>query len=111
MALIDTLLKKQRRGSINVTSVPSGNTRKTAQSIIATCREHGVALRIDKNGDLVVGLAGAKANEPTQPWPSLLIELEAHLEEVARLVEAGWTLRVDFPKKGDDPVAEPRDAD
>ena len=50
-------------------------------------------LRIDETGDLVVG----KADEPTQPWPDLLVELEAHLEPVARLVEAGWTLKAGFP--------------
>jgi len=54
-------------------------------------------LRIDETGDLVVGKAGGKADEPTQPWPDLLAELEAHLEPVARLVEAGWTLKAGFP--------------
>jgi hypothetical protein len=63
-----------------------------------TCRDHGVALRIDENGDLVVGKAGAKADEPTQPWRALLTEIEANLEAVARLVESAWHLRVDFPK-------------
>lgn len=68
-----------------------------AQSIIETCRAYGVALGIDPaNGDLVVGKAGAKADQPSQPWPSLLRAIEAHLEEVAALVEAGWTLRADF---------------
>ncbi len=70
-----------------------------AESIIKTCRAHGVALRIDEGGDLVVGKAGAKADEPTQPWPSLLVEIEANLEPVARLVEAGWHLHVGFPSK------------
>ena len=69
-----------------------------AYSILETCREYGVALRIDDDGDLVVGKAGAKANEPTQPWPTLLAEIEAHLDAVAQLVEAGWHLRAGFPK-------------
>jgi hypothetical protein len=45
---------------------------------------------------LVVGRAGAKADEPSQPWPSLIRAIEAHLEAVARLVEAGWTVRAEF---------------
>ena len=71
-----------------------------AYAIITACQRYGVALRIDANGDLVVGKAGAKAEEPTQPWVSLLVAIEAHLEAVARLVEAGWTLRADFPQSG-----------
>jgi hypothetical protein len=70
-----------------------------AHSIVTTCQRYGVALRIDQaTGDLVVGKVGAKADEPTQPWPSLLIAIEAHLEAVASLVEGGWTLRADFPQ-------------
>ncbi len=71
-----------------------------AYSLLTTCRRYGVALRIDpENGDLVVGKAGAKADEPTQPWVVLVRELEAHVEAVATLVEAGWTLRAEFPKE------------
>jgi TubC N-terminal docking domain len=70
-----------------------------AESIVAACQRYGVTLRIDATtGDLVVGKAGAKADEPTQPWPSLLIAIEAHLEAVASLVEAGWTLKTEFPQ-------------
>jgi hypothetical protein len=70
-----------------------------AHSIVATCQRAGVALRIDKaTGALVVGKAGAKPDAPTQPWPSLLIAIEAHLEAVAALVEGGWNLRADFPQ-------------
>jgi hypothetical protein len=67
-------------------------------SFVATCQRYGVALRIDPDGTLVVGKAGAKADEPTQPWPSLLIAIEAHLDAVASLVEGGWNLRADFPQ-------------
>ncbi|MGO9681346.1 MAG: hypothetical protein ACLPTZ_01820 [Beijerinckiaceae bacterium] len=69
-----------------------------AYSILETCQRAGVALRIDpENGDLVVGKAGAKSDEPTQPWVSLVHELEAHVEAVAGLVESGWTLTAEFP--------------
>jgi hypothetical protein len=71
-----------------------------AYSVLDKCRHHGVALRIDpETGDLVVGRAGATADEPTQPWPTVLMELEAHLEDVAALVASGWTLTTDFPKQ------------
>jgi hypothetical protein len=69
-----------------------------AWSILETCRCYGVALRIDPDGALVVGRAGATADEPSQPWPSLLIAIEAHLEAVARLVAAGWHLSAVFPQ-------------
>lgn len=78
---------------------PPPPTGAPAYSIVESCREHGVALRIDESGDLVVGKAGAKADEPTQPWPELLARIEAHLEAVAWLVEAGWKLKAGFPKQ------------
>ena len=72
-----------------------------AQSLLVTCQRHGVALHIDDRGDLVIGRASAKANEDSQPWASLVIALEANLEEVARLVAAGWQLRAEFPTECD----------
>ena len=79
---------------------PLPPTGHPAYSILETCQRAGVALRIDpENGDLVVGRAGAKADEPTQPWVDLVHELEAHVEAVATLVEAGWTLTASFPKE------------
>jgi hypothetical protein len=77
---------------------PLADPGHPAYSIVITCQRYGVALRIDPDGSLVVGKAGAKAEEPSQPWPSLLRAIEAHLEAVARLVEGGWTLRADFPQ-------------
>lgn len=72
-----------------------------AYAIVAACQRYGVALRIDKaTGDLVVGRTGAKAEEPTQPWPSLLIAIEAHLQAVAALVASGWSLQAEFPQRG-----------
>lgn len=80
------------------TQAPGGGWTP-AHSILATCQHYGIALRIDpQTGDLVVGRAGAKADEPSQPWSSLLLALEAHLEAVAALVVAAWTLQASFPK-------------
>ena len=69
-----------------------------AHNLLARCQRHGVALRIDLDGTLVVGKAGAKAEEPTQPWPTLIRAIEAHLEAVAELVASGWSLQADFPQ-------------
>jgi hypothetical protein len=68
-----------------------------AYSIVATCQQHGIALRIDEEGYLVVGKAGAESTEISQPWSSLVQAIEAQLDAVARLVEMGWTLRADIP--------------
>jgi hypothetical protein len=85
---------------LRILAPPSPEPGHPAYGILETCQRHGVALRIDPaTGDLVVGTAGAKANEPTQPWPSLLHTLETHLEAVARLVESGWSLTAEFPKE------------
>ena len=70
-----------------------------AHALVETCRRYRVALRIDATtGDLMVGKVGA--NELTQPWPSLLIAIEAHLEAVAALVASGWSLQAEFPERG-----------
>lgn len=71
-----------------------------AHTIVATCDRFGVTLRIDADGALVVGKASAKADEAAQPWPSLLIAIEAHLEAATQLVASGWSLRADFPRQG-----------
>jgi hypothetical protein len=71
-----------------------------AYSIVTTCQRYGVLLRIDPvTGDLTIGKESAKAEEPSQPWPSLLMALEAHLDDVATLVLAGWTLKADLPRQ------------
>jgi hypothetical protein len=54
-----------------------------------------VAIRLDEQGDVVVGKASAKAEEPTQPWPGLLAILEVHLGEVADLLAAGMAAHFD----------------
>lgn len=71
-----------------------------AESIVATCQRYGVALRINSDGTLVVGKAGAKAEEATQPWPNLLVAVQANLEAVAALVASGWSLQAEFPERG-----------
>jgi|GEM_PF-5626289 len=94
---------EQEAAAPEITSVTSADDGSLpvedhpARNIIAVCQRYGVALRIDDHGDLVVGKAGAKADEPTQPWPTLLIAINAHLEAVAVLVQAGWHLRATFP--------------
>ncbi len=65
-----------------------------AESIIATCRRHGIALTLDDDGRLVVGKGDGSGNEPA-PWPSLSMAIEAHAEAIARLVAAGWHLQAD----------------
>jgi hypothetical protein len=71
-----------------------------AYSIIRTCQRYGVLLQIDPiTGELTVGGEGAKADEPTQPWPTLIMALDAHLDDVAALVRAGWTLKADIPRR------------
>jgi hypothetical protein len=78
-------------------SAQERRARTPAESIVAACRKNGVALRIDpETGDLVVGRAGAGGDAPTQPWPSLLLAIEAHLDAVITLVKAGWTLSQPF---------------
>jgi hypothetical protein len=54
-----------------------------AESIVSTCRRHGIALTLDTDGALKFGQVGG----PT-PWPSLLQALAAHQEAVAELVAA-----------------------
>ena len=67
-----------------------------AGSILVTCAEHSVALRLDDDGTVVVGRLGAKAEEDSQPWPALIAAIEANLGAVADLVAAGWTLKADW---------------
>jgi hypothetical protein len=76
---------------------PLSDPAHPAYGIIATCRRYRVALRLDPDdGALVLGKDAARADEPTQPWPSLVREVEAHFEALARLVAVGWHLRADF---------------
>ena len=63
-----------------------------AHSILTTCQRHGVALHIDPDGALVIGKAGAKADDATQPWRTLIMAIEAHTDAVARLWQGAKSL-------------------
>ena len=87
-----------RASKTKLLSLISARQSSPAESILVTCRRHGVSLRIDEvTGELVVGRTGAGSNEQTQPWPSLMLAIEAHLEPVAALVRSGWGLKAGFP--------------
>jgi tubulysin polyketide synthase-like protein len=76
MAPIDraTSHTESEQGEANRPATIDGWRLPPAHSIVATCHRYGVALRIDEaTGDLVIGKSGAKADERTQPWPSLLM--------------------------------------
>ena len=102
-----------RRARAELDESSSGPTEKEPQSecaaplspaetILTTCATHGVAIRFDPDGTIVVGRAGALADENSQPWPALIAAIEAHLDAVAKLVEAGWHLRVGFPSPAEE---------
>jgi hypothetical protein len=62
-----------------------------AQSLIDTCREHGVGLRVDPDGVLVVESYG-------RAWRSLIRALDTHAHEIASILIAdgqgqGYALR------------------
>jgi hypothetical protein len=66
-----------------------------AESLIATCRRHGIALRLDDSGRLVVGNAHGSGTEPLV-WSTLLLAIEAHLPAITALVAAGFNLSADL---------------
>jgi hypothetical protein len=75
------------------------NLDSPAYSLVDTCQRCGIFLGIDpETGDLVVGKEDARVDEPCQPWPSLIIALEAHYGAVSDLVRRGWTLKAKFPE-------------
>jgi hypothetical protein len=65
-----------------------------AESIVATCRRHGIALTLDEEGALRIGMADGSEQGLTA-WPSLLMAIEAHLPAIIELVAAGWHLWAD----------------
>jgi hypothetical protein len=54
-----------------------------AKSLIRTCREYGVGLRLEPDGTLVVESNG-------RAWRSMVRAIEAHVDAVAQLIEARW---------------------
>jgi len=54
-----------------------------ARRLIRTCKEHGVGLRLDPDGTLVVTSNG-------RAWRSLVDAIEVNVDAVAELVSAGW---------------------
>ena len=54
-----------------------------AKGLLKTCREHGVGLRLEPDGTLVVESNG-------RAWRSLVRAIEAHVDAVAQLIEARW---------------------
>lgn len=54
-----------------------------ARSLLRTCREHGIGLRLEEDGTLVVASNG-------RAWRALVDAIEANVDEVAKLVADGW---------------------
>lgn len=54
-----------------------------ARSLIRTCREYGVGLRLEPDGTLVVESNG-------KAWRSLVRAIEAHVDAVAQLINTRW---------------------
>jgi len=77
---------------------PRGTQRliSPAESIISTCQKHGLQLSIDGD-DICVG------DIDHQPWPSLVMAIEAHREEVAALIMQGVNSNLEPTPKGQCP--------
>lgn len=56
--------------------------RAAAKSLIRISREHGIGLRVEDDGTLIVSNGRA--------WRSLINAIEGHVNEVAALIAAGW---------------------
>jgi hypothetical protein len=56
---------------------------EAARSLILTCKEHGVGLRLEPDGTLVVTSHG-------RAWRSLVDSIEQNVDAVAELVSVGW---------------------
>lgn len=54
-----------------------------AKSLLKTCRQHGVGLRLEPDGSFVVESNG-------KAWRSLVDSIEAHADEIARLLGENW---------------------
>ena len=98
MSLLNVLLgvpdsKKvsERSSPASPTSPPIAEHRLTAasarldgaRSLIRTCREYGVGLRLETDGTVVVESNG-------KAWKALVRELERNVDQVAELIAVGW---------------------
>lgn len=63
-------------------AVPQSADCSAAMSLIRTCKEYGVSLRLDGR-DLVI-VSNGKA------WRSLVNAIEAHVDAISDLIVAGW---------------------
>jgi hypothetical protein len=54
-----------------------------ARCLIRTCKEHGVGLRLEPDGMLVVTSNG-------RAWRALVDAIEANVDAVAELISVGW---------------------
>ena len=54
-----------------------------ARCLIRMCREHGIGLRLEPDGTLVLQSNG-------RAWRGLVAAIEAHVDDVAALVAQGW---------------------
>ena len=55
----------------------------TARSLIRTCKEYGIGLRLEHDGTVVVESNG-------KAWRALVRDLEKNVEPVAELILLGW---------------------
>jgi hypothetical protein len=89
------LVDEPRECILELPEAPEGRRITPSESLIATCRRHGIALRMDESGRLVVGNADGSGTEPAL-WSTLLMAIEAHLPAISALVVAGFELRADL---------------
>jgi hypothetical protein len=57
--------------------------REEAQSLIQTCKEYGIGLRLEPDGTVVVESNG-------KAWRALVRDLEKNVDQVAELIALGW---------------------
>jgi hypothetical protein len=64
-------------------AMPQSVDRIAAMSLLRTCREYRVTLKIDPDGTLVVVSNG-------RAWRSLVNAIEVHVDYIVKLLVAGW---------------------
>lgn len=64
-------------------AAPQSASQLKAMELVRTCREHGVGLRLDPDGALVVISNGAA-------WRALVAEIELHIDQIVMLLISGW---------------------